>query len=189
MCAAELGLAGAGSGLPEGNSAGVDAPDVGLCGRGSEFPGAKIAGVDAPDVGAVTLLPAVDAPVCASVVTESTDSDRGVLCRLGNIAGILNPGDSGFMACGVLTTPAGVGVAGVSVVGVRGDEGCSIWPGSAVYPRPEREGGMYKFDRRAAAGDSSSSSSLFVSFSSELSPSSSYCGPDWFERMVPTPSV
>lgn len=36
---------------------------------------------------------------------------------------------------------------------------------------------------------SSASSSLFVSPSSELNPSSSYCGPSALERIVPMPSV
>lgn len=124
FCIADVGLAGTGSGLPGGKIAGAG------------LPGATIAGVDAPDVGAVTLLAVpVDEPGAgdadAIVVTESTDSERGVLCRFGNIAGILNPGDSGFTACGVFTTAAGVGVAGVSVGGVCGDSGgCSIAPGS-----------------------------------------------------------
>ena len=128
------------------------AADVGRTGKttGAGLGGATIAGVDAPDVGAVTLLAATNEPEpvpdcdCAYAVevTESTESEHEVLCRLGNIDGILNPGEIGFTACGVFTTAAGVGVAGVSVGGVGEEGGCSIEPGSAEYACPDGEGGV-----------------------------------------------
>ena len=68
-------------------------------------------GVDAPELGAVTaptLLTAVDDPdgdrdeggdaPPPTVGTESTDSERDVLERFGNIAGIRKPGERGFTA-------------------------------------------------------------------------------------------
>ena len=125
------------------------AADVGRTGKttGAGLGGATIAGVEVPDVGAVTLAAASEpAPDCdcayAVEVTESTESEREVLCRLGNIDGILNPGEIGFTACGVFTTAAGVGVAGVSVGGVGEEGGCSIEPGSAEYACPDGEGGV-----------------------------------------------
>ena len=41
------------------------------------------------------------------VVDESKERERGVLLHLGNIFGMLNPGEGGFDACGVLTAGAG----------------------------------------------------------------------------------
>lgn len=99
------------------------------CGRGVV---PACTGVDAPELGAVSaptprLLTAVDdvaadpdgvrddaggdaPPLPSTVGTESTDSDRRALARFGNIAGIRNPGESGFR---LFCTLAGVGVAGV----------------------------------------------------------------------------
>ena len=107
-------------------------------------------GVDVPEfgavVGAVEPLAGVadDEPLVP--LTESTDSEREVFDRFGNMLGMRNPGDSGFGACGVFATVAGVGVTGEESLGITGDEtrrgattGAAIGVGSVAYAC---EGGM-----------------------------------------------
>ena len=105
-------------------------------------------GVDVPELGAVSapelLAVSVDprpvldegsalcrvAPALV-LVTESTELDRCVLDRRGNMLGILNSGELGFGASGVFSAAAGVGVIGVSAAGgAAGGRGWGVCSGS-----------------------------------------------------------
>lgn len=111
-------------------------------------------GVEAPELGAVVeVAEPLDGIVGEELVVgmESTESEREVLDRFGNMDGILKPGESGLGAWGVFAIVAGVGVTGDDSVAGTGDgTGEETRRGSIVTGSAESgcEGGMYKFTRR-----------------------------------------
>lgn len=94
----------------------------------------------------------------------------------------MKPGEPGLEAVGammfgdargVLAKPSGVGVIGDgSVTSTGGTVSCD-----------------WEMSRAKGVAGALMSGSYSSSSSSEVSPSSSYCGPPWLDRMVPTPSV
>lgn len=122
----------------------------------------------------------------AVAVVASNDADGVIDGRLGKIFGMLNPGEGGFAGAGGLAaTDTLLAVASVGVV--SGDDERGIGACSSVGEGRDR--GISGLSPGVGGPEAYPSSSSELSPSSELRPSSSYAGPVWCERTVPTPSV